>query len=656
MFGLPRVDEFAARANPMMNSAVTQCLSWVQRNFVTAPLAVERMQTNGKKRPLPDHPLLAKIETPNQFYSGRLLWQATLLSYFLDGNAYWIKVRDRGGIPTGLWYAPHWAMEPRWAADGKTFIDYYEYQVNGTLYRVEVDDVVHFRFGLDPDNLRRGLSPLKSVLREVFTDDEAGLFAAALLKNSAIPGVVISPKTDTGVGLGISQEDARQVKESFVRNFGGSRRGEPMVLGFEGTVTTLGLSPSDLDFTALRRIPEERISGAFGIPAVLVGLGVGLDNATYSNVEQLKPLGFEQCLVPTWNALEDEINRQLLPDFTLATNERVNFDTSNVMALRENQNEVQERAGKAFQRGGMRLNEYRAVLGLPADPDGDYYVRSRNTLAVNPADALTAPAEPPTTTPVPPKGLTKSLPESPFSRQPTDLESAINLKATGDAMDSAGASLFNVLALIRTGLHDEAVGELSLMSLDEYPSLRLEIGTGGKKDIRERIKRAYVAGRTLVAAELEAQGGKGLRKDETTVDPEDAAYLDTLAEGTATKLVNEVQARAIAAATTALLTEVDDFAEYVTGLLDDLSDASTRSFAAEAVNGAIGRGRSREAQVRAEEWKRVEYSALLDRNTCKVCKAADGKTAEVEDDLPPTPNPNCGGGMKCRCVHVYVRV
>jgi hypothetical protein len=32
---------------------------------------------------------------------------------------------------------------------------------------------VHFRFGLDPDDPRKGYSPLKSVLREVFTDDEA---------------------------------------------------------------------------------------------------------------------------------------------------------------------------------------------------------------------------------------------------------------------------------------------------------------------------------------------------------------------------------------------------------------------------------------------------------------------------------------------------
>jgi hypothetical protein len=50
----------------------------------------------------------------------------------------------------------------------------------------------------------------------------------------------------------------------------------------------------------------------------------------------------------------------------------------------------------------------------------------------------------------------------------------------------------------------------------------------------------------------------------------------------------------------------------------------------------------------------VLYSALLDPNTCDPCSEADGQEGETPDDIPDVPNPDCDGGDKCRCVHVYV--
>lgn len=53
----------------------------------------------------------------------------------------------------------------------------------------------------------------------------------------------------------------------------------------------------------------------------------------------------------------------------------------------------------------------------------------------------------------------------------------------------------------------------------------------------------------------------------------------------------------------------------------------------------------------------VEYSAILDRNTCAACERMDGETAEFgsdEHDRLVPPNRDCDGGDACRCLLVMI--
>jgi hypothetical protein len=65
-------------------------------------------------------------------------------------------------------------------------------------------------------------------------------------------------------------------------------------------------------------------------------------------------------------------------------------------------------------------------------------------------------------------------------------------------------------------------------------------------------------------------------------------------------------------------------------------------------------GRAKEARARKDEWSLVEYSAILDANSCDPCASDDGQQSSDEDELTPVPNPSCAGGDFCRCVHVYI--
>ena len=444
--------------DPIANSAVINTLAWIQRNFIQAEFEVYRETVEGDET-IDGHPLERLLENPNVGYDTQSLWAGTLLSYHLDGNAYWIKERNaRGfGVPTSIWYEPHWSIKPHWPDNGSAFIDYYERRINGTIERIPVENVVHFRNGLNPANPRYGLAPLKAALLQVFTDTEVSLWVAALCRNMAIPGVVVSPTES----IGMTFEKAEQIKQTWKRKFGGDNRGEPLILDFQASIQPMGYDPKQMDFASITNLAESRISGALGIPAIVAGLSAGLDSSTYNNLANLKKSAFEECLIPTWETFQRVITRQLLVDFERnLEGVECEFDTSEIRALQENQSEKEARAIAAFTSGVTTLNECREQFGYDVVPNGDYYVMPANLKPITPDMALTTP-EPPvspqgTLSPGPvsedaggnpakamhPHLFTKGVDWNGLTlrRQPTELEARM-LKALDDAYQQGKASM-----------------------------------------------------------------------------------------------------------------------------------------------------------------------------------------------------------------------
>ena len=386
LLGRTRYDYAADVGDGTRNSIVVACVNWICRTFPEAPVQVVRIDNDGKREVLRDHPMVQLLERPNQFYSGPLLWMATLLDWTVSGNAYWVKVRSAAGRVVQLWWVPQSLIEPKWPLDGSEFISHYEYTPDGRVMRLEPQDVVHFRHGLDPRNPRKGLSPLASLFREIFTDDEAANFSASLLRNLGIPGVIIAPNVEHAE---ITREDAEAIKAEFQQKFGGDRRGEPLVMPSRVSVQTLSFSPEQLNLEKLRRIPEERVAAVLGIPAVVAGLGAGLDRATYSNLKESREAAYESNIIPTQRLLAAELQTQLLPDFGDTTGLRVEFDLSAVRVLQEDQNALWQRMDLAVRGGWVTVAEARAAVGLPAGPEHEVYLRPLSTVEIAPLSAGT---------------------------------------------------------------------------------------------------------------------------------------------------------------------------------------------------------------------------------------------------------------------------
>ncbi|HEV2863043.1 MAG TPA: phage portal protein [Pyrinomonadaceae bacterium] len=377
------------RVNVWASSLVVACLAWGARNLRQAQITLLKETAPKKYEQIASHPALDLLKRPNPHYSAKALFIGAYLSYQLDGNGYIIKVKNaRGfGLPVELYYAPHWCMRPVYTPGSSTWIDYYEYTFEGKLWRFAPEDVIHIKQGVDPFNPRLGYAPLKSVLLEIFTDEEAAKFTACLLKNMAVPGLIISPDGGAGTQVSIQPEQAKNLIEKFKRRFGGKNRGEPFVSTGPIKVQTVGFTPDELNLESVRKIPADRVVGVLGIPGAVVGLGSGNEAATYNNLRSYQRQAFEQHLVPVWDDFAEELTDQLLRDYDDDPALFFDFDTSEVAALREDEDAIHKRAKEALDAGGITVQQYQSMLGLPVDPLANYYLRISSKAPVTPEGA-----------------------------------------------------------------------------------------------------------------------------------------------------------------------------------------------------------------------------------------------------------------------------
>src|SRR3990167_5034176 len=94
-------------------SIVSVFLNWLIRQYPEAVLQVTRQNRDGTVEPVAPHELTDLVEQPNEFYDGAALWTGKIISSVLDGNAYWLKVRNASTRVVGLWYIPHFMIEPK---------------------------------------------------------------------------------------------------------------------------------------------------------------------------------------------------------------------------------------------------------------------------------------------------------------------------------------------------------------------------------------------------------------------------------------------------------------------------------------------------------------------------------------------------------------
>lgn len=352
------------------NSIVVTSLLVLSDGFTEAPPTVTEESDEGQWEPIRGHPVSELLENPNPFMTADLLWQYYIWSSRVDGNAYLYKQRSASGQVVELWPLRPDMMEPLIPRNPRVFIEAYRYSPDGREIIIPAEDIIHLRIAMDPTNHRKGLAPLRVVLNEVLADEAAAQFSTALLSNMAIPGVIIGPKQG-------EYFDTLDIDEAWQDKFGGGNRGLPLALDAPVDIKVVSFSPEQMNFEVLRKIPEERITGALRVPAILAGMGAGISQSSgRSEGVALIELFTEKTLIPDWQRIGRMLTNQLLRDFDENPARRVEFDISNVRSLQEDQNQVWERADSAVRSGWLTVAEAKRMVSLDPGDNDDVYLRS----------------------------------------------------------------------------------------------------------------------------------------------------------------------------------------------------------------------------------------------------------------------------------------
>lgn len=375
------------------NAAVYACVRVWASTFPEPSMMVRRRTETGREW-LPLHPASRLIARPNEWMGEDAFWSFVITYLTVGGNCYIWKERSNSGAVIGLWPFHDGVIVP--VPDPEGWLSHYRYDLgDGTAPTIiPPSEIIQLIWAPDPQNPIRGLSPLVAAARAVDMASEAQRYVYAYLKNDASPRTVISLKEPVGTKLSALQK-------RFMDSHGGDNRGGVMVMDEgEATITRIGANLSELNVENLWNTPEAWISAAFEVPAIKAGLSVGLQRGySGANADALNQDFAATRLAPRWRAVAGQFTRQLLVDIDPDPDLVLEFDTSTVQALREDENDLRASLNSAVAAGWMTVNEARARAALPSDEGGDVFLRSMGSLeqptgaAPRALPAATTPAE-----------------------------------------------------------------------------------------------------------------------------------------------------------------------------------------------------------------------------------------------------------------------
>lgn len=348
------------------NSAVSACATTLQLTFPEPPL-LGGTEDEGRFTPDYKSPLTVLLKNPNQDMGQAEFLQFAIAYAAIGGNCYFWKQRSATGKVVRLWPFSDLNFEPIVGHDMiEGFVSYYEFDSgDGKKVTVRKEDVIQWKWMIDPKNPQRGIGAIELSAREVDRDNEATSYIYALLKNNAVPPVVITLEP----GDDPTQEEMDRMIQLWIQQH---RSGQPAFITNGMKVEQMGYDLHKLAAETLADVPETRIAANFHVPPSVAGLNVGVKRSDYGDTAARKAFT-EQTLMSLWRSLASELLNGLKDDFNLPANFTLQFDIRNVGALQELKKDMWERVTLAFNRSFLTRAEAKQELGIKPQPWDDVY-------------------------------------------------------------------------------------------------------------------------------------------------------------------------------------------------------------------------------------------------------------------------------------------
>jgi HK97 family phage portal protein len=325
------------------------CLNRRAQSIAQVPWKAYRKQRDGTLVAAPDSPLQRLIDQPNPDFAFAEMMELMSQNIDLAGNSYWTLIRaGNANQPMEMW--PVLPQGVKIQAGKTRLIDLYRYQYNGVTRDIQPEDMIHVKT-VNPNDFLFGIPTIQAAGRAIDIDRESSTWQLGSMQNRGISDYAIIIDPDT------TPEQMARLRELHKEKQSGSANARAPFFTTRD-IKTLNQSATELDFVASRAKIWEEICSAMGVPPVMVGI---MDNATLANIETARKIFWIDTMIPVLRMIRSQLNAQLASQF--GPEWCLEYDTSDVEALREDYSKKLDEAAKLFALG-VPFNKIDELLGL----------------------------------------------------------------------------------------------------------------------------------------------------------------------------------------------------------------------------------------------------------------------------------------------------
>lgn len=341
------------------NWIIFRCLQEITQAAIQLKWNVCKKDKDGKKVPIPNHPVQVLLDKPNPLYSQAEFIRRAIVFYYLGGDAPIVRMAVRGGklVKEIYTYRPD---KMSIGLTGKVDMPYTDIRYEGQNPKnFKPEDFTLWK-SFNPldeyDGLGRGMSPLKPILKN------GDLLAAmldwnvSLMQNGGQVSGVISVGEFPNNGARERAQADLNSKYSGTPNVGKWM----LVEGDRTSVLQTGTNPKDMDWIKGKESTMRDICIGMGIDPIIIGFN---EQSSYNNKSEAEKGLYTKSVIPLMQGLAG----QLTPFLGLEDGEFIDIDYSEIPVLQEDIGKINEKLNNNY----MEINEKRKARGLENVEGGD---------------------------------------------------------------------------------------------------------------------------------------------------------------------------------------------------------------------------------------------------------------------------------------------
>lgn len=264
------------------------CLNRISQDIGKLPFALKREDASGIWNTVDNPAYSPVLRKPNQYQTAQQFREAWILSKLIDGNAYVLKQRDNRGVVVALYVLDPCRVLPMVSESGAVF-----YQLNYTTAQnllpvsytneqvtIPASEIIHDRLNCFHHHLI-GVPPLCAAHWPAVKNLRILKSSAEFFANNAQPGGILTAPA------GMSEEDAKQLKEFWQENYSGDNAGRVAVIGADMKFTAFAMKSADSQLVEQMRYSDEQVCQPFGIPPFKIGIGALPAGMKVDDINQL---------------------------------------------------------------------------------------------------------------------------------------------------------------------------------------------------------------------------------------------------------------------------------------------------------------------------------------------------------------------------------